>query len=308
LAGQLWATSTQGGLLYSPLLSKETNHAAQPLMRFRQYVDLKMESGKNKGETFLFDKYGNIDTQGGTLTETATVPHHGYRVYQGTGTLYEWGNAVPWTRKYEDLAQIEQRAPVRRVLANDMAKVLDTAVEAKFDACKVRYNATAAGAGTFHTDGVDTETCTSALNRYHVKKIYDYLWNTLNAPPYYPETDDYAGIVSQVNARGIFDDCETVQMYTKFPMAGEIGRYSQVRLAKTNHGLSNAIGAGSIYGEAYFFGNNAVMEGLCVAPIIIPKEVTDYQRSRGLAWYAILGYQIYWAGDPDNTIVKFGSA
>jgi hypothetical protein len=100
VAGQLWATSTQGGLLYSPLLSKETNHAAQPLMRFKQFVDMKMEAGKNKGETFLFDKYGNIDTQGGTLTETSTIPHRAYRVYQGTGTLLEWGNSVPWTRKY----------------------------------------------------------------------------------------------------------------------------------------------------------------------------------------------------------------
>lgn len=306
--GQLWATSTQGGLLYSPLLSKETNHAAQPLLRFRQFCDMKMEAGKNKGETFLFDKYGNIDTQGGTLTETSTIPKRQYRVYQGTGTLFEWGNSVPWTRKYETLSQIEQRAPVRRVLANDLAKVLDTAVEAEFDKCKVRYNATTTSTGTFHTDGTDTETQTSAFNRYHAKTIYDYLWNTLNAPPYYAESDNYAAVLSQNAARGIFDDAETVQMYTKFPMAGEIGRYSEIRFVKSNHGLSNAIGAGTAYGEAYFFGNNTVMEGLAVSPIVIPKEVTDFQRSRGLAWYAILGYQIYWASDPDNTIVKMGSA
>jgi hypothetical protein len=135
-------------------------------MRFKQFVDMKMEAGKNKGETFLFDKYGNIDTQGGTLTETSTIPHRAYRVYQGTGTLLEWGNSVPWTRKYEDLAQIEQRAP-------DLAKVLDTAVEAEFTLCKMRYNATSSTAGTFHTNGTDTETCTSALNRYHCKAIYD---------------------------------------------------------------------------------------------------------------------------------------
>ena len=308
MAGQLWATSTQGQYLYSPLLSKETNHAAQPLMKFKQFVDLKMEAGKNKGETFLFDKYGNIDTEGGTLTETSTVPSHAYRVYQGTGTLVEWGNSVPWTRKYEDLAAIEQRAPVRRVLANDLAKVLDTAVEAQFTLCKMRYNATSSSAGTFHTDGTDDQTCTSQLNRVHAKAIYDRLWNNMNAPPYFPESDDYAGIVSQGAARGIFNDCETVQMYTKFPIAGEIGRYSQLRMAKTNNALSNTMGLGSAYGEAYFFGNNTVMEGVAVSPIIIPKEVTDYQRSRGLAWYAILGYQIYWASDPDDTIIKFSSA
>ena len=56
--GQLWKTSTQGQMLYSPLLSKEVAFQAQPQMVFAQYCEIKEEWGKNKGETFLFDKYG----------------------------------------------------------------------------------------------------------------------------------------------------------------------------------------------------------------------------------------------------------
>jgi N4-gp56 family major capsid protein len=308
VAGQLWAVSTQGQLLYSPLLSKEVTNAAQPLMKFKQFTDMKMEAGRGRGETFLFDKYGNIDTEGGTLAETSTIPSRSYRVYQGTGTLYEFGNSVPFTRKYEELAQVDARSGVSRILADDQAKVIDTTIEAQFDACKIRYNATSATTGTFHTNGTDTETNTSALNRYHVKILYDYLWNNLNAKPYFAGSDDYAGILSQNAMRGIFNDCETVVMYTEFPAYGEFGRYSSCRMTKTNHGLSNAIGNGSAYGEAYFFGANTVKEGIAVAPVVIPKEVTDYGRSRGLAWYAIMGYKIFWEGDPDNTIIKFGSA
>ena len=55
--GQLWVTGTQGQLLYSPLLSKESMHAAQPKMRFLQYCDIKEEFGKQSGETFLFNVY-----------------------------------------------------------------------------------------------------------------------------------------------------------------------------------------------------------------------------------------------------------
>jgi hypothetical protein len=91
MAGQLWATSTQGGYLYSPLLTKEVTTAAQPDMKIKQFTAIREKWGKNAGETFLYDKYGNIDTQGGTLTETSTIPAHSYRLYQSTATLYEHG-------------------------------------------------------------------------------------------------------------------------------------------------------------------------------------------------------------------------
>ena len=57
MAGQLWQSSDQGQLLYSPLLAKEVAFAAQPEMRFVQFCEIKEEWGRNAGETFLFDKY-----------------------------------------------------------------------------------------------------------------------------------------------------------------------------------------------------------------------------------------------------------
>ena len=92
--GQLFATSTQGTYTWSKLLSKEVVHAAQPDMKFTQFTVMREQWGKNAGESFLFDKYGNIDTQGTTLTETTTVPAHSYRLYQSTATLYERGKLI----------------------------------------------------------------------------------------------------------------------------------------------------------------------------------------------------------------------
>lgn len=308
MAGQLWAVSTQGQRLYSPLLTKEVAHAAQPKMKFVQFCQIKEEWGKNAGETFLWDNYSNIDTQGGVLTETSTIPMRSYQVYQGTATLQEYGNAIPWSRKYEDLAQAGNRRDPVRILSNDNAKVYDTAAEAQFDACKIRYVCTGSAAGAITTNGTATYTASNQLNTVHVKAIVDYMFQTMYCEPY--DGEDYMAICSTDAKRGIYDDCEDIMQYTKFPASGEFGRYYDCRFVKTNHGLSNTIGASSAYGEAYFFGGGGgpVLRGLAVAMEIIPKEVSDFGRSKGLAWYGVEAYKIMHSGSPDNNIVKVCSA
>jgi len=305
--GQLWVTSNQGQLLYSPLLSEEVLHAAQPKMRFIQFCEMKEEWGKHAGDIYKFDRFSEIDTEGGRLTETATIPAHSYTVSQGTGTLYEYGNSVPWTRKYEELQAVGDRQDTVRILSNDFAKVHDTAAEAEFNQCKIRYVADDGTTGVFYTNGTATHTCTSQLNTYHVKQIVDYMFQTMKVEPW--EGEDYMAICTTDAKRGVYDDVEDIIKYTKYPATGEFGRYYDCRFVKTNHGMSNAMGASSAYGEAYFFGaGGTVMMGAAVPMQIIPKEETDYRRSRGLAWYSIEGFKIMHEGSPDNVIVKFDSA
>lgn len=74
MPGQVYVTSTLGGNWSQPYLSDRLRHAAQPMFRFRQFTDLKESIGTKRGDTFYFDKAGNVATQGGTLTETATIP------------------------------------------------------------------------------------------------------------------------------------------------------------------------------------------------------------------------------------------
>lgn len=306
--GQTFGAATQGQMAFSPLLAKEVADVAQPQMKFVQFCEIKEEWGKGMGDTWKFDKFGNIDTQGGRLTETTTIPAHGYAITQGTGTLYELGNSIPFTRKYEDLSQIDVRRAPAKKLGDDYAKVSDTSAEAEFDLCKVRYVGTGTGGGAFTTNGTATLTCTSQLNLYHTKQMADYMFQTLNCEPW--DGDHYMLIGSTDAIRGVYDEVEDILQYTKFPSAGEVGKYYNVRFVKTNHGLSNAMGASSAYGEAYMFGDNGppVMRGVAVPMDTIPKEETDYRRSRGLAWYSVEGYKLYWEGDPDNSIIKFGSA
>jgi hypothetical protein len=53
---QVWVTSSLGGYLANPWLSKQLRHRAQPIMKFVQFCNVKEAFGKSRGATALFDK------------------------------------------------------------------------------------------------------------------------------------------------------------------------------------------------------------------------------------------------------------
>lgn len=304
MAGQHWVDNS--GTLYSPLLSEEVEHKAQPQLKFMQFCELKEEWGKNAGQTFVYDMVGNSTTQGTRLTETSTIPHSGYAIAQGTATLYEFGLTIPWTRLYEELAQPDIRAVPNKVLGDDYAKAMDTEAEAEFNNCRHRYVGTGTAGGVWTTNGTATDTCTSQFNTYHAKTMIDYMFQTLNCGPF--SGDEYMAICSTNAKRGIYDEVEDILMYTKFPATGEFGKYYDCRFVRTNSTLSNAMGASSAYGEAYIFGDgNPVAMGVAVEMEIRQKEITDSGRSRGLTWYAIKGFDLRGKNNPNNHVVKYCS-
>lgn len=70
MAGQQYSTSSLGGYLSQPYLTQKLRSVAQPMFRFRQFVDVKEAIGKNRGNTWLYDKVLNVATQGGTLVKS----------------------------------------------------------------------------------------------------------------------------------------------------------------------------------------------------------------------------------------------
>ena len=52
MAGQIWVTNSLGGYMYSDQLSKVLRMAVQPLVKFRQFADIKDAAiqGKGKGD------------------------------------------------------------------------------------------------------------------------------------------------------------------------------------------------------------------------------------------------------------------
>lgn len=176
--GQLWATNTLGGYMHSDNLSKELRTAVQPGLRFRQFCDVKDpdQNTRHKGAVFHWNVYSDVATQGTTLTETNTMPETQFTITQGTLTITEYGNSVPYTGKLDDLSEHPVKELIHKVLKNDCKKALDTAAHDQFKLTPLRVVPTAGtntSAVTLTTNGTATLTNNLAMGKNHVKAIID---------------------------------------------------------------------------------------------------------------------------------------
>lgn len=313
MAGQLWGTNTLGGYMYSLNLSKMLRQAVQPLVKYRQFCDVKdaTQQGKNKGDQFHWNVYSDVATQGGDILETETMPETNFTITQGTLTITEKGNSVPFNQKLDDLSEHSVKEVINKVLKNDAKKAFDIAAYAQFDAtplvvCPV--SGTSTTAVTLETSGSHSVTNNVAMGKDHVKAIVDIM-KERNIPTY--QGDDYYCIAHPSTFRTFKNDLETIHQYVEsgFQMIknGEIGRYEGVRfIEQTNiakEGWSNGKS-----NQAHFFGDDTVAEAIACPEEMRGKIPTDYGRSKGIAWYYLGGFGLVHTDATQARIVKWDSA
>jgi N4-gp56 family major capsid protein len=325
MSGNVWAVNSLGGFMYQDNLSTEFREAVQPEVKFRQFADLQSAFGKSRGENFHWNVYLNIQTQGGTLVETNTMPESNFQVIQGTLTVNEYGNSIPYTGKLEALAKESVRRPVMRALKNDAKKAFDFMVHTQFNNTLLRVCPHSAGTSTatlaLTTNGTCTATNNIAYRNTHAKLVSD-LMKERNIPAY--TADDYFALGWPSTFRSLKNDLESIHQYTSegfgMIMNGEIGRYENIRhIEQTNvakgynpqGGGATATAWASGNDWIYFFGEDTVMEGVAVAEEIRAKMPGDYGRSKGVAWYYLGGCGIVHANTsyPEQArIIKWDSS
>jgi hypothetical protein len=120
---------------------------------------------------------------------------------------------------------------------------------------------------------------------------------------------------------------ESVHQYTEtgleMIMNGEIGRYEDTRFVEQTAipagGAANSTTFdpftdtgdawdGSAGDWVFFFGADTVCEAVHTPEEIRAKIPDDYGRSKGIAWYALLGYGITHTNVAQARILKFDSA
>lgn len=315
MAGQVWAVNSLGGYFHSENLSKTLREYVQPMCKFRQFCDIKDASmqGKRKGDTFHWDVYGNVATQGTTLTETTAMPETNFTIYQGTLTITEGGNSIPYSGKLDNLSLFPIQELVKKPLKNDAMKFFDIQVAAQFDLTPLRVyptSGTSTTAVTLATTGTVGGTSTVAFAKGHAKAVLDIM-NERNIPPY--EGSDYFAISWPTTLALFRDDLEDIYKYTpegfKMIKAGEIGKYYELRFIKHTH--SGIAKDGTTYTDwIYFFGEDTCAEAICVPEEIRAKIPSDYGRSRGVAWYFLGGYGLAHTsamGTDDCRVIKWES-
>lgn len=305
MAGQIWAVDSEGGFLYSDNLSEKLREAVQPMVKFRQFCDVKDAGGKHKGENFHWDVVSNVASQGGTLVETNTMPETNFTITQGTLTITEYGNSVPYSGKLEELAKMSVRKPVMKALKNDAKKAFDIGAHAQFNNTPLRVvptGGTSTNAVTLTTDGTATLTNNVAFGKDHAKAIVDTM-KERNIPAYVE--DDYYAIAWPSTLRTMKNDLESVYQYTtegfKMIMNGEIGRYENTRYVEQTHipkgGAADSTtwdantGTADAWDNAksdwvFFMGEDTVAEGIACPEEMRGKIPSDYGRSKGVAWLA----------------------
>ncbi|MGR9117430.1 MAG: N4-gp56 family major capsid protein [Gammaproteobacteria bacterium] len=320
MAGQVWGTNSLGGFMYSLNLSKELRMAVQPLVKFRQFCDVKdaTQQGKNKGDQFHWNVYSDVATQGTNIDENQVMPETNFTITQGTLTIDEMGNSVPFTQKLDDLSEHPVKEIINKVLKNDAKKAFDIAAHAQFDASPLRVSsASSTTAVTLTTNGIANDVNNVALGKDHVKAIVDIM-KERNIPAY--SNDDYYCIAHPTTYRTFKNDLESIHQYVdagfQMIMNGEIGRYEGVRfIEQTNiakEPASGTSGADGVWANgksnwAYFFGEDTVAEAIACPEEIRGKIPTDYGRSRGIAWYYLGGFGIVHTTASQARIVKWSS-
>jgi N4-gp56 family major capsid protein len=305
MSGQLWSTPSLGGYMYSDNLSRELRTALQPMVRFRQFCDVREAFGLGRGETFVWNIYSDVADDGQQLDETEVMPETNFTITQNSLTIEEYGNSVPFTKKLDDLSEHPVVEIIHKVLKNDARKVLEEAAYAQFLLSPLTATSTSATAFTLTTNGTHSGAATNALNTDHVKGVADTLAER-NIPTF--DGTHYMGIGRPTALRTFKNSLEDINQYTsegwQVIMNGEKGRYEGIRFVEQTHiasaGWTNT-------DRVFFFGQDTVVEAIAIPEEIRGKIPTDYGRSRGIAWYAELGYGLVHDEAANARIIRWGS-
>lgn len=321
MAGQVWAVNSLGGYMYSRQLSNVLRMAVQPLVKFRQFADVRdaSQQGKKKGDVYTWDVFSDVSSVGGVLLETNTMPETNFTITQGTLTIQEAGNSVPYSGKLDNLSKFPVMELVQKVLKNDAVKTFDRMSWAQFNQTLLRIiptGGTDTAAITLFTNGTVTGTNSIAFSNLHAKSIVDVM-KERNIPAYVG--DDYYAIAWPSTLRTFKNNLETIHQYTetgfKLIMNGEIGRYENIRYVEQTNivkGISTdgITGTPWVNGKSdwiFFFGNDTVAEAVAVPEEMRGKIPTDYGRSKGVAWYYLGGFGIVHTTLQNVRILKWDS-
>jgi len=312
---------------------------AQPIMRFRQFTERDENFGANRGNTLLFDKNFNVDTEGGPLNENQPFPKTGYRTKQGSVVATEYGNSIPYTEKLERLSKFNLSDNTHRAIINDMAKTMNRAAHAPWPSTKIYYTPKGTTTPSFYwkvqTGNVTDQAATRSIGVTDLIAMREALASgvyittfsavatTATASPVPPYDDDgnYMILTSVGGASALRRDSDFINaaLYgdPERLFAGEIGRFHGFRIVEENHILSNFLGTQEFKGEMYAFGTEVVKE-----IVILPEEIRrgvplDGGRDKAFYWYGIVGFGLIWSfngtvGDvsnyePENRAVRVWS-
>ena len=308
MAGQVWDTNTAGGFMYSGELSDTLRNALQPMTRYLQHCDADdfTDKGLHAGDAFQWNVYSDVSTQGGRISENQRMPETGFTIDQRSGTIYEFGNSVPYSGLLDNNSRHPVKQIIHKALKNDCVKAFETEAHLQFEATLLTVYGTSATAAAFATGGAFAGAAV-VMRDDHVKLISDQM-KERNMPVW--SDGNYRCIGRPSTFRAFKDDLESLHQHVDEGFGrllnGEVGRHWEgVRFFEQTFIASKGYSAGD---QAFFFGEDTVIEAIVCPPEIRGKLPGDYGRDKGVAWYAEEGFSIVHDVAVDGRIYEWGGS
>lgn len=313
MAGQVWDTNSAGGYMFSDSLSTVLRNAVQPMSRFQQHCDADdfTDKGYHKGSSYQWNIYSDLAAQGGRIAESQKMPETSFSITQGVGTVYQFGNSVPYSGKLDNLSAHPIKQIIHKALKNDANKAFEGEARAQFALTPLTVqpaSGTSATAIDLGTTGTAAAVNNLAMNTTHVKLISDQM-KERNIPAY--SDGNYRCIGRPSTFRGFKDGLEAVHSYVsegfRAILSGEVGRsYEGIRFFEQTSVASRAW-TNAKSDEAFYFGEDTVIEAIICPPEIRGKIAADYGLDMGVAWYALEGFSLVQTVAAQARILKWAS-
>ena len=295
-----WQFDAPSGVFKQHALSAALYTAAVEESVFMDHVKPVSEFGRKMGENITLKRVASVaEPTSVDLLEGVRIPEDSLTLSTKAITVGEIGRSIPFTSFAEDLSSLDLEGTVQSELRRQMKLALDTKAAAAFTGtnAKIKYQITGLTAATIVTNGTVNTPATANFNVYHAEEIRDYLYDTLQCEP--AEGDDYVGIFRTLGIRGLKrdPDWEEWHKYTdpSVKFNSEVGRIESIRFIETNHDKAlQKIGTSDVCGEGVVFGKDAVAMAEALTPELRAAIPQDFGRSKAVAWYGILAFDVIW--------------
>lgn len=263
--------------------AKEVEFAAQPVLRFDQFAEVKTQLGVTPGNGITFFKYSNL-TRGGALTEGTPMTKQALTGSQVTITVQEYGNAVAVSELLLQTSFDDVMSSAAKLLGFDYAAVLD---ELARDTLETSSNIVYAN----DRANEDAITASDYMTLEEIKDAAEIL-ATNNVPKF--ANDHWVCFVSPHQSRTLRDDPNWITVGKLDPPRlynGQIGRVEDIIFIETTQVSKddNAAATPVEVHTAIMFGANAFGKAVALPVSMRDDGVEDFGRQHSLAWYNIMG-------------------
>ncbi len=291
----MWEWDAPTGVYKDHALSSNIRIAAVADAQFAAFARPESGFGKGKGQSITITKIFPLPLAT-RVSEIERLPSGRPAIDTLQITVSEWGFKIPMTEFEKNLTYFDLTNPFQVVLRDQMRLTLDDMVADAYKTTLIKYTPITTG-GVFSTTGTAGGTADTNLSIADLREIHDEL-RDLKVPTF--RNGKYIGILSTKAARGIKNDPE----YKDWQAPTGSGPFMDARLRdvegfiliETNHStaLSNALGTGSVLGEAVFFGADSVALASVMEPELRAGIPEDLGRFRDTGWVGEVEAGLIW--------------